>query len=305
MKIIHIIHGLSMGGAETLLKDYALNINKKYQFIILCLNRRKEETYGPLLEKNGVKIIYVCDFINNSVANGYIHRVYKKIKQYLCIKQIISAEKPDIIHSHLSVNRFLKFSKPPKNTKLFYTVHTEPEALWNKTDFIKKKELKATRWLSKKYNMKFIVLHEDMEKKIRNLFKTTNTIILNNGIDLSRFRQRLNKRDIRLKEGLPLDAFVIGHIGRFSKTKNQQFLIDIFQCLNRKNSNTFLLMIGDGPDKEIIENKLTKMGLNDKYKVLSGRFDIPELLDAMDVFVFPSLHEGLGISYRRSTWGYG
>ena len=73
-------------------------------------------------------------------------------------------------------------------------------------------------------------------------------------------------------------------------------MVDIFREVSKKNSDAFLLMIGDGSDKDEIMKKLDNSGLKKKYLILSNRDDVPDLLNAMDVFVFPSLYEGLPLS---------
>jgi glycosyltransferase involved in cell wall biosynthesis len=77
--------------------------------------------------------------------------------------------------------------------------------------------------------------------------------------------------------------------------KNHEFLVEIFNELVKRKDNAFLLLVGAGRLKENIEMKLHNYGLDGKYLILSHRSDIPEIMKAMDVFVFPSLYEGLGI----------
>ena len=88
---------------------------------------------------------------------------------------------------------------------------------------------------------------------------------------------------------------VIGHVGRFNPQKNHEFLIDIFNEVYKKDNNTVLLLVGDGYLKEKIEDKVKKLGLEDSVRFLGVREDIPELLQAMDLFLFPSLFEGLPV----------
>ena len=104
------------------------------------------------------------------------------------------------------------------------------------------------------------------------------------------------KEEIRTKIKIPVDAFVVGHIGRFSKQKNHEFLIQIFKIICDRMPNAFLLMIGMGDQKKNIESQLNHWKLEGKYIILSNRTDIPDLLKAMDVFVFPSLYEGAPVT---------
>ena len=89
---------------------------------------------------------------------------------------------------------------------------------------------------------------------------------------------------------------MIGHVGRFNEVKNHKFLVEVFEKIHKKNENTFLLMVGNGSTQKKIEARLKESGLEHCYKILSKRTDVPDLLNAMDKFVFPSTSEGLGIA---------
>ena len=88
---------------------------------------------------------------------------------------------------------------------------------------------------------------------------------------------------------------VYGHIGRFSLEKNHTFLIDIFCEIQKVQKNAVLLLIGIGELEETIKNKVKKMDIEDKVLFLEFREDVPKILNAMDMLIFPSLNEGLGL----------
>lgn len=99
------------------------------------------------------------------------------------------------------------------------------------------------------------------------------------------------KREFGLEENI-----IIGHIGRFNPQKNHEFLVDIFEKCIEKNRKVTLMLAGDGEGRKEIENKVKRQGLQDNVLFMGVRKDIPELLQAMDVFVFPSLYEGLPVT---------
>ena len=126
---------------------------------------------------------------------------------------------------------------------------------------------------------------------------TKNGIILNNGIDTNAYRYSEAARAGKRNElGIDKDAVVLGHIGQLYSVKNQSFIIDIFEEYHKTNPNSVLLLIGEGTDREMLENKVFKKHLEKNILLLGGRKDIPELLSAMDCFVFPSLHEGFPLT---------
>ena len=117
--------------------------------------------------------------------------------------------------------------------------------------------------------------------------------IFNNAIDLEKFKfDPAVREEVRRELGIE-DKFVIGHVGRFCYQKNHEFLIDIFQEVYRQNPNAVLLLVGDGEDRARIEERVSKLG---GVIFLGNRLDVYRLYQAMDVFVFPSRSEGLGMA---------
>lgn len=297
MKVMHVIHGLNTGGAETLVKEYALKLDKKkFDVTVLCMNRINNSPFEKLLKDNNINVIYISDYQKNYNKKGMFFKIINIIQKYMLVKKIIHKEMPDILHTHLPINNYIKFSKPKKGTKIIHTVHNEPKYLWPKNNSKRQKDLNAANWLVKNYNMRFIVLHDEMKNEINTMFGVNNSIVLNNGIDFYRFENVKDKNEKRKELNIPNNAFVIGHIGRFNYQKNHEFLIKVFAEIYKKNKSSFLLMIGTGEEKERIISKLDELGLKNNYLILENRMDIPDLLNVMDVFMFPSRYEGLGIA---------
>lgn len=121
----------------------------------------------------------------------------------------------------------------------------------------------------------------------------SDVMIINNGLDLDVYRFSQTDREHVRKEFNIEGKFVVGHIGRFSHQKNHNFLIDIFAEIKQKNDEAVLLLVGDGELKGQIQNKVNQLGLDDSVIFAGIRKDIPALLSAMDVFVFPSFYEGM------------
>lgn len=296
-KVLQVFHGFSMGGAETLVKEYCLKLNKEnYDISVLCFYKY-DTPYEKLLEETGVRITYIDNFEKRSERTGVkkLANICEVIKRYFFIRRYIRREDPDIVHTHLTVNSYIDFANPKKDTRIVHTVHNEPKRLWKNT-FSRKLDLWSARRLVKKYSMRFVVLHEEMKNEINDLFHVDNSIVLNNGIDFSRFANAEKRELVREKIGIPENAYVIGHVGRFSPQKNHKFLVEIFSEISKKNENAYLLLIGSGTMKSEIEDKIKKSRLDNKCVILSNRSDIPDLLNAMDKFVFPSFYEGLPVT---------
>ena len=128
------------------------------------------------------------------------------------------------------------------------------------------------------------------------MFGTKDVHILPNAIDIERYAFNLLIRN-QTKKALGLDdAFVIGHVGRFSAVKNHSFLTDVFAQIKRQEPNSKLLLVGAGSEMQAVQQKVKALGLGADVIFTGVRNDVANLMQAMDVFVFPSLYEGLGIA---------
>ena len=293
MKVMYFIHGLSTGGAETLVKEYALNLNKEiFEVVILCINHFDNSPYEEILRNNNIRVIYICDYLNQNNKKNTINKTINYIKRFLLIKHFIKTEKPDVLHVHLPINKYVKFAKPDKRTKMFYTIHGDV----NRYKKLYKNDFKAINWIIKRYNLRIICLHEEMRDEVNNIFNIDNSLILNNGINFSGFSNKKTKKEIRDELKIERKSYVLGHVGRFSKVKNHSFLIRVFNEFHKINNNSFLLLVGDGEEKDNIIKMLHEYELDNNYLILSNRTDLPDILNAMDVFVFPSISEGLPLS---------
>jgi glycosyltransferase involved in cell wall biosynthesis len=86
---------------------------------------------------------------------------------------------------------------------------------------------------------------------------------------------------------------VVGHVGRFHPQKNHSFLVNVAQRIAARRQDAYFLLIGDGALRETTHNQVRQQGLDDRFVFTGDRTDVPDLLQAMDVFCFPSLYEGL------------
>lgn len=298
IKVLHFIYNLNQGGAETLVKDYALLIDKeKFDIVILC-HDRINSPYEKILKNAGVQVIYISDFfpfkklyfkplINKIICHSYLDKLIAKI--------IVRKENPDIIHSHLPFNSIIKFAKPSKNCKLFHTVHSQPKAYWCTGSRFSKRDFRAVSYLIKKYSMRLIALNEPMRLELNEMFHVDDTVVLNNGIDFQKYNIEESKENIRKSLNIKGDSFIVGHVGRFVPVKNHAMIVDSFYELCKIKNNAHLLLVGTGELRAKIESKIELMELKDKVTILESRTDIPRIMKALDVFIFPSHFEGLGI----------
>lgn len=126
--------------------------------------------------------------------------------------------------------------------------------------------------------------------------KSPKKLIVINGIECKDYVFNESTRVQKRQEfGIGDDEIIVGHIGRMAPQKNPLFIIDILAELLKINNKYRLMLVGDGPMEEEIREKANGLGISDKIYYAGVRSDVPQLINAFDVFLFPSLYEGLGI----------
>lgn len=278
-RVLQIVTTMNRGGLETMLMNYYRNIDRtKVQFDFL-LHRSEKSDYEDEIKSLGGNIYRVSPlnplslsyrnelkhFFSQHKEYGIVHchlDCMSSIPLYYAKKVGISTR---IAHSHNSnQDRNLKYL-----LKLFYKRKIPKMA----TNLFACGE-KAGKWM----------------------FYNNNFKVVNNAIDTSKYIYDEYKRNV-IKKGLNLDNnFVIGHVGRFNEQKNHNFIIDIFYELTKLNNNAHLLLIGEGDLKESIITKVKALNISEKVTFYGLCDHVNDILQAFDVFLFPSLYEGLPVT---------
>lgn len=283
IRIAQVIGKWVGGGVEAVVMNYYRHIDKsKIQFDFICDDDSTNIPYEEI-EKLGGKVILIPPYQKLFKYHKELKRVlkegnYKIVHSHINTLSVFSlfaakcAKVPvRIAHSHSTTN------KKEKKKNLMKQV-LKPFSKLFATDYMCCSEL-AGRWLfgDKLYD----------EGKI---------YLLNNAIDLQKFEYNEKIREeVRKELNIDEETFVIGHIGRFVEQKNHSFLIDIFDELQKQRPNSILMLVGQGPLQDAIKAKVEQLGLKNKVLFLGQRNDATRLYQAMDVFVLPSLYEGLPV----------
>ena len=292
-KLVEFIGRIQDGGAETLVKDYALMLDKdKFDVTVLCEDYREESAIYRTLRENNVKIValYQRSFFVNKVLARILGKKYVAV----LFKKAIAKIQPDIFHTHLELLEVLYHARESiVGVKLFFTCHNPPKKLIGDE---RPGERDACRYLLDHNGLKIIALHEGMAKEIEDMFQIDDVAVIRNGIDLERFsNEKISKEEKRKELGIPVDAYVVGQVGRFTYQKNPEFTVTVFNELLKEKNNSYLLLIGRGKQEAQLRKQIADLGIEDHVRLLIARNDIPELLKALDVFTLPSRFEGFGI----------
>lgn len=291
--VMEYIWSLNDGGAETLVKDYALLLDKdRFDVQVLAVRPFPNTANTQILREKNIRVDYIYPKWNilTLAFNKFFGKYYRPWR----IKRYIQKTGASVVHVHLQqLKEFVPISRNLKGVRLLYTCHNLPETMFSG---LHTSERKAAEYLIKHNDLRLIALHDNMRDELNEMFGVDNTAVIRNGIQMDRFTNVPESKDnIRKVENIPEDAFVVGHIGRFNRQKNHAFLLDVFAEVYKRNPNAFLLLVGSGELRSAMEASIEEKGLSERVRILSNRTDVPRLMKAMDVFVFPSLYEGLGI----------
>lgn len=283
VKVLRIIGECKTGGTETIALNYYKNLNHDLVGMDFLFYGPSLPRFSKELEANGDRVINVVDYTENLIGS---------IRE---IRDVVKNENYDIVHAQLNALNFFpllgaylggakiriaanhstaNMKYEPKKSIVKYLVR--PSAGMLATNYAACSEY-AGKWCFGKQALK--------NGKIK---------IIHNAIDLSSFNYSDETRQtVRSKMGWD-GKFVIGHAGRFTEQKNHKFMVEIFAKVHEKCPEAILAFAGDGHLINEIKAQVKELGLTDSVQFLGVRFDMNELMQGMDIFLFPSLYEGLG-----------
>jgi glycosyltransferase involved in cell wall biosynthesis len=296
-KVVQFIHGFSIGGAEKLVYQYALLMNKeKFEVYVIAISNEHTK-YDIGLADNGINVIYLNDLIDSKVfGTKRFKRIVHVLFRPWCIHVLLRKLNPDVIHTHLFLNEIVLKARISKKTRLIHTLHNDVYELTRSDVIESHKNKKAIDKLRKKYRVQLVVLNDEGKAAVKDIFNDSDAVIINNGVDVD-YLQGLNSKDyFKDKYSIDKDVFIVGHVGRLNKTKNQSFLLEVFVEIKKIKPNALLWLVGDGEYKSLLETKSKQFGIDNSI-VFWGNVDKPEeLVKMMDVFIMPSLYEGVSLA---------
>src|SRR4028119_568940 len=288
IRILHVVGGMDPGGVETWLMHILRNIDRDRFHMDFIVHTKKHCAYDDEICTIGSKII-PCLHPNQPWTYAANFR------------RIVNEHGPyDIVHSH--VHHFsgyvLRLAKQLGIRTCIAHSHNDTSTVEDIAPWYRRWYLSLTkRWISNYASVGLGCSH----KAAANLFgvdwqSDPRWQILYYGINLNPLRDRIDPVAMRSELGIPSDAFVIGHVGRFAEQKNHLFLLEIAATVVKQEPKMLLLLVGQGSLRPDIEQKVLQLGLIARVIFAGVRPDVPHLMrGVMDVFLFPSLHEGLGL----------
>lgn len=279
IRVLQVVNIMDRAGLETMLMNYYRNIDRSVIQFDFLTHREEKGAYDDEIEALGGKIYHAPRLYPQNYMEyfKYMNQFFEEHSEY------------QIIHSHIdSMSAFpllmAKYNKIPVRIAHSHTSRLDLDAK-----------------LPIKYIAKLIVpfvanyYFACGEKAGKFLFGKRSFSIIHNAVNLSRYSFNEEKRkEIRAELKLE-DKFVIGHVGRYCYIKNQLFLLQVVEELLKSNVNVALFLIGKGPDEQKLKKEVLRLGLEKHVHFFIDRSDVDNLYQAMDIFVMPSLFEGLPV----------
>lgn len=295
--VVNIIDSLEYGGAQRLLVVLSKYIPRDhYKIVVIALQNKVQ--LAKQLSEQGVKTV-LLKRRRPSILKP--HRLFSYC--YKNLKDIVNVclhEKADIIHCHLSDSEFLGIiaSMLLRIRKVFITIHVSKL-------FPPHYKSDPRLWL-RKITMKFfyrqvkgiITVSEQVKNEVISILRVPQSKVFTilNCIDTSLFVSTYDKKEIKRNLNITGNQKIILNVGRLTEAKGQTFLIDAIFKIKQNYPEIKLLIAGEGELREVLVQKSKALKLEDHVVFLGNRDDIPELLSITDIFVFPSIHEGLPLA---------
>lgn len=282
MYIFQMIDGLSTGGAEHLQVTFAKEAKRRgFKMAVISLEEEDDSQYLRELRELGTPVYFfptkrIFDFKN-------LYRITK----------LFWVERPDILHTHLTYSNII-------GSMVAHLTRVRVVATLHSTGMDERFRASRTEWVEKltlRYLMhKIIACGPAVGRHYQIDNKDERVIVIPNAVDYATILPHSERDILRKQIAGDSNRLIVISVGRLESQKGFQDLVDAFSILHSSHPNTFLVIVGGGGFRNIIEQKIKDLSLSEHVRLLGWRTDVPSLLFASDLFVLASHWEGLPIS---------
>jgi len=279
MKIIHLISSSGFLGAESVVLELTKETTIAGHQVTIGVLENKRNPHLELAE--------IANSLNLRV-NIFPCRSRFDLSTIKNIRDFIHKEKPDIIHSHGYKSNFYALSAARNKMPWVVTNH-----LWKRTTFNLKLYAYLDRFLIK-YSKQIVAVSDEIAAEMLKMgIPSHKIVVIDNGIDLRRFSKEKKNDQLKRSFGFNINSKVIGTVASLTEEKGHFYLLEAASAIVSSFPEARFLIVGDGRERRQLEEKVSELGLLGKVIFTGSRRDVPEILSILDIFVLPSLKEGL------------
>lgn len=281
LKVLECIRQGLIGGGESHLLVLMENIDRsRFNPVVLSF------TGGPMIDK--LNELGIKNYVIPSLRPFDV-RVWGKVKKLMVQEGI------ELVHVHGSrANSNILWAARSLNIPVVYTVHG-----WSfhqdQHFLVRNLRVMGEKYLTSRTDLN-ISVSESNKQSGRQFIKGFESVVVNNGIDQKRFDPKKTYKDIRKEFNIPAEKILVLFLARFTAHKQPLALIKAFTGAVQRNNRLHLLMVGDGDQKQEAVELIAKEGTGDQITLVPFRLDVPDIIAAADIYVLPSLWEGLPIA---------
>ena len=277
IKVLHVVQSLETGGLENGVVNLMNHADiEQFQIDTLCI--RDEGELSKRVDKTKAQV-----FFDGNKDHGFFTGIKK-------VMTVCKSGDYHIIHSHGLATLIISFVAKIL-TGVPVIINGEHGVLY--LDSVKRRVLHKLLFTMIDLNLTVSTALADEIKDILN-FSPKNFKTIINGVDVDRFKpSKAEKIQIRKEFSLTDQHFIIGTVGRLDPVKNYPSLVKGFKDFSLKNDNAVLMIVGAGAEREVLTKQIDALELSGKVILAGERNDIPAIMSAFDIFVLPSLREGL------------
>lgn len=281
VRVLQVIGAMDRGGAETLLMNLYRNIDRNLVQFDFLVNEENSCDYDSEIQGLGGRIFRIPRY-----------KLFNYCSYKTACKRFFSQHIYPIVHGHIGFPASIYLNEASK-TGAYTIAHSHAQNYpISPNEILFRVCARPVRHVADY----FLACSKEagIDRFGVEIVEGPSFQILKNGVDTSLVGFDNKKRaEARAELGLSEDLLVLGHVGRLTEVKNHQFLFKVFNSIHRRNQRSVLLLAGRGELELQLRETVKQMGLSDSIVFLGVRDDIPSLLSAFDLFIFPSFAEGL------------
>ncbi|NGM83799.1 glycosyltransferase family 1 protein [Paenibacillus sp. 7124] len=282
VRILQVVTVMNRGGLETMLMNYYRQMDQGDIQFDFMVHREERGHYDDEIEAMG-GVIYRMP----PIKPGNYRRYFGRLREFFNVHPEYR-----VVHSHINENSSFVLRAAKRAGIPCRIAHSHLSDLKLDLKFPFRVYAKA---VMKDNPNRYFACSKKAGRWLFGSARESALVVMNNAINLREFAFDAGVREQVRSELQAGDRLVIGHVGRFNEQKNHTFLIDIFHSVYLRNPNALLVLVGEGYLEPAIRQKVKQLGLQDHVAFLGVRSDIPRLMQGMDLFLFPSLFEGLPV----------